>query len=70
MILADCGSTGDDATQVSEVFHCIQLGAIDTDVRRTVCLSCRGLVQHLSLLHSDGEAEILGSIRYAVDDVL
>ena len=29
-----------------------------------------GLVQHLNLLHADGEAEVLGCIREAVDDVL
>ena len=29
-----------------------------------------GLVQHLSLLQADGEAEILGCIGEAVDDVL
>ena len=29
-----------------------------------------GLVQHLSLLPADGEAEVLGCIREAVDDVL
>ena len=41
MILADCGITGDDAIQVSEVFHCVQVGAIDADARRTVCFSWR-----------------------------
>ena len=30
----------------------------------------RGLVQHLSLLQADGEAEVLGCIREAVDNVL
>ena len=30
----------------------------------------RGLIQHLSLLQADGEAEVLGCIREAVDDVL
>ena len=29
-----------------------------------------GLVQHLSLFQADGEAEVLGCIREAVDDVL
>ena len=29
-----------------------------------------GLVQHLSLFQADGEAEILGCIREAVDDEL
>ena len=33
-------------------------------------LTWRRLVQHLSLLQADGEAEVLGSIREAVDDVL
>ena len=37
---------------------------------RTVRFSWRGLVQHLSLLQADGEAEVLGCIREAVDDVL
>ena len=47
-ILADRGITEDDATQVSEVFHCVQVGANDADVRRTVFYTWRGLVQHLS----------------------
>ena len=38
-------------------------------MRRTVCLSWRRL-EHLSLLQADGEAEILGCIREAVEDVL
>ena len=29
-----------------------------------------GLIQHLSLLQADGEAEVLGRIREAIDDVL
>ena len=70
MILADCGSTGDDATQVSEVFQGIKVDAISADVRRTVYLPWRRLVQHLSLLKADNEAKILGSIRDTVDDVL
>ena len=37
---------------------------------RTVGFSWRGLVQHLSLLQADGEAEVLGCIREAVDDLL
>ena len=47
-----------------------QIPGIDADVRRTVYLTQRGLVQHLSLLQADGEAEVLGCIREAVDDVL
>ena len=39
-------------------------------MKRTVCLSWRRLVQHLSLLQVDGEAEVLGCIREAFDDVL
>ena len=35
-----------------------------------MCLTWRGLVQHLSLLHADGEAEVFDCIREAVDDVL
>ena len=57
------GIIRNDATQVSEVFHCIVVGAVDADLRRTV-------VQHLSLLQVDGEAEVFGCIRRAVDDVL
>ena len=40
-ILADCGISGDDATQARKVFHCTEVGAIDADVRRTV-VSCGG----------------------------
>ena len=69
-ILAGCGIIGDDATQVSKVFLGVEVGAINADVRRTVGLSWRGLVQHLSLLQADGEAAVLGCIREAVDDVL
>ena len=39
-------------------------------MRRTVCLTWRGLVQHLSLLRADSEAKVLGCIREVVDDVL
>ena len=39
-------------------------------MRRTVCLTRRRLVQHLSLLQADGEAEVLVCIREAVDDAL
>ena len=52
------------------MFHSVKFGAIDADVGWTVCLSWRGLVQHLSLLQADGEAEVLGCIREVVDDVL
>ena len=52
------------------MFHCVQVGANDADVRRTVFYTWRGLVQHLSLPQADGEAEVLGCIREAVDDVL
>ena len=52
------------------MFHCVKFGAIDADVRRIVYLSWRRLVQHLSLLQTDGEAEVLGCIREAVADVL
>ena len=51
---------------MTKVLHC----AIDADLRRTVRLSWRGLVQHLSLLQADDEAEVLGCIGEAVDDVL
>ena len=43
---------------------------MDADVRRTVCLLLRGLVQHFSLLQADREAEVLGSIREVVDNML
>ena len=39
-------------------------------MRRTVSHTWRGFVQHLSLLRADGEADVLGCIREAVDDVL
>ena len=52
------------------MFHCVQFGAIDADVRGTVCHTWWGLAQHLSLLQADGEAEVLGCIREVVDDVL
>ena len=52
------------------MFHCVLVGAMDADVRRTVCLMWRGLVQHLSLLQADSEAKVFGCIREAVDDVL
>ena len=52
------------------MFHCVYVGAIDADVRRTVFLTWRGLVQYLSLLQADGEAEVLGCNREAVSDVL
>ena len=52
------------------MLHCIQVGAIDADVKRTVCVTWRGVVQHLSLLQADGEAEVLACIREVVDDVL
>ena len=70
-ILADCGIAGDDATQVSEVFHWTEVGAIDAGLRKTVRLSSRGLVRHFNLLQADdGEAAVLDCIREAVDDVL
>ena len=43
------------------MYHCV--GAIDGDLRRTVRLSRRRLLQHLSLLRADGEAEVPGCIR-------
>ena len=39
-------------------------------MRGAVCHTWRGLVQHLSLLQADGETEVRGCIREAVDDVL
>ena len=64
---ADCGITGDDAIHVSKAFHCVEAGTIDADLKRTVRLSWRELVQHLSLFPADGEAEVLGCITEAVD---
>ena len=52
------------------MFHCVEVGTIDADMRRTVRFSWRGLVQQLSLLQADGKAKGLGCIREAVDDVL
>ena len=52
------------------MLHCAEVGATDADMRRIVPFSWRGLVQHLSPLEADGEAEVLGCIREAVDDVL
>ena len=46
------------------------VGAIDADVRRTVCLSWRVLVQPFSLLQADGEAEVLCCIEEMAYDVL
>ena len=60
-ILADCGIIGADSTQVSEVFHCVQVGAIDADVRRIVCHTWKGLVQHLSLRQADGRPKFLAA---------
>ena len=52
------------------MLHCAEVGATDADMRRIVPFSWRGLVQHLSLLQADDEADVLGCIREAVDDVL
>ena len=52
------------------MLHCVEVGAIDAYMRRTVRFSWRGLVEHLSLLQADGEAAVLGCIREAVHDVL
>ena len=49
-ILADFGIIGDDVNQVSKVYHCFEVSAIDADMRRTLCYTWRGLVQHVSLL--------------------
>ena len=60
-MLADSGINRDSAVRVSEVFHCISVGAIDADVR-AARFSWRELV-HLSLLQADGEDKVLGCIR-------
>ena len=52
-------------SQLGKVFHCVEVGAVDVYMRRTVGLSWRGLVQQ-----ADGEAEVLGRIREAAYDVL
>ena len=52
------------------MFHCIEVGAIDADLRRTVGFSWKGVVQNLSLLQADDEAKVLGCIIEVVDDVL
>ena len=49
---------------------CIEVGAIDADMRRIVRLSKRGMVRHFSLLRADDEGEVTGCIREAVDDML
>ena len=46
-ILADCGIIQDDATQISKVFHCVEVDAINADLRRTVRFSLRGLIQNV-----------------------
>ena len=51
------------------MFYCAEAGAIDTDLRRTVRVLCRGLVQHLILIQADGGAEVLVCIREAIDNV-
>ena len=57
-------------TRISKVFHCVDVGAIDTDLRRTVLFSWRGLANTSAFFQADGEAEVLSCIREAVDDVL
>ena len=52
------------------MFQRTEVGAFNAEVKRTVGFSWTGLVQHLSLLQANGEAEILGCIRKVVDDVL
>ena len=51
------------------MFRYVEVGAINACLRRTVRFSPRVLVQQLSLLQDDNEAEVLGRIREAVDDV-
>ena len=63
------GIIGDDATRVSKVFHCTEVGAIYTDLRRTVRFSWREFIQHLILIQADGEAEVPFCIRDAVGNV-
>ena len=82
-ILADRGIIGHDATLVGKVLHCVKVDAVNANMRRcvkvdavnanmrrTVRFTWRGLVQHLSLLQADSEAEVLRCIREGVDDVL
>ena len=45
------------------MFHCAEVGSIDTALSRTVHFSWRGLIQHLILIQADGEAEVLVFIR-------
>ena len=70
MIFADCSIIGDDVTLVSKIINWAEVGAIDTDLRRTVHFSWRELVHHLGHLQAEGEAEVLGCIREMADDVL
>lgn len=57
------------ATEVREVFYCVEVYAVSADLR-TVGFLWRRLVQHVSLLQDDDEAESLVCIREVVDDVL
>ena len=58
-IFADCGVIRDDATQVGNVIHCVEVGTVDAGMIRIVLFSWRGLVQHPRRLSADGETEVL-----------
>ena len=51
------------------MFHCLQVGDIDADVRRLYATRGEGWY-NTSFLQADGEAGVLGCIREAADDVL
>ena len=64
-IFADSGDSGDDATQVSKVFHCAEVGATNTDLRRTMLL-VEGVGTTPQSSQADGEAKVFGCNREAV----
>ena len=51
--------------------HCIEVGAIDADLKRTVRWSWRGLTQHSSLLKADGKPEMpSGRSLFALQSIM
>ena len=49
-ILADCGIIENDTPQVSKVLHCIEVDAVNTDLKKAVCFLWRELAEHLRLM--------------------
>ena len=66
-IIADCGIIGNDTTQASAVFYCVEVGAIDADLRGTSLFMEKAAGK---TLQANDNAEFRGCIREAVDDVL